>query len=213
MSGKRFWIAALSIAIVLTTLAAAQDEKNEVGGVIGRTFISDQGIQNATYFDPIIHFGKGLSFEGEYARHILVTPIYSLSGEVVGMYDHDIKLNAGEYGFAVVPTSMNSYFITPAARANLFPTTAVSPWISVGAGFGHFSQSNTLVYGGTNTGKATTGAVIEGGLGLDVKVWRKLSMRGEVRDFWSAEPDFPLAPTGKSRQHNFFVGGGAFWSF
>ncbi len=213
MSGKRLWIAVLSIAAVLTALAAAQDEKNEIGGAIGRTFISDQGIQNATYFDPIIHFGKGLSFEGEYARRLLVTPIYSLSGEVVGMYNRDIDVNAGEYGFSVVPNDLKSYFITPAARVNLFPTTAVSPWISVGAGFGHFSQSNTLVYGGINPGKSTTGAVIEGGLGLDVKAWRKLSIRGEVRDFWSGEPDFPLAPTGKSRQHNFFVGGGAFWRF
>ena len=31
--------------------------------------------------------------------------------------------------------------------------------------------------------------------------------------FWAGEPDFPLAPTGKTRQHNFFVGGGAFWRF
>jgi hypothetical protein len=46
-----------------------------------------------------------------------------------------------------------------------------------------------------------------------VKVWRSLSMRGEVRDFWSGEPSFPLANTGKSRQHNYFVGGGAFWRF
>ena len=35
-------------------------------------------------------------------------------------------------------------------------------------------------------------------------------MRGEVRDFWSGVPDFPLAPTGKSRQHNYFVAGDAY---
>jgi|SRR5271165_28146 len=212
MSGKRLWIAILS-ALLLTILAAAQDEKNEVGGALGRTFISDQGIKNANYFDPIIHFGKGLSVEGEYARRILITPIYSLSGEVVGMYNHDIDLNAGTYGFAVVPTDLKAFFITPAARLNLFPTTAVSPWISFGAGFGHFSESNMLDYSGTNPGKSTTSAVIQGGIGLDVKVWKNLSARGEVRDFWSGEPDFPLAPTGKSRQHNYFVGGGAFWRF
>jgi hypothetical protein len=55
--------------------------------------------------------------------------------------------------------------------------------------------------------------VIEAGFGVDVKVWKKLSIRGEVRDFWAGEPDFPLAPTGKTRQHNYFVGGGAFWRF
>ncbi|MFZ0864832.1 MAG: hypothetical protein WCA27_17965 [Candidatus Sulfotelmatobacter sp.] len=96
---------------------------------------------------------------------------------------------------------------------NLFPTTAVSPWISLGAGFGHIGQGSTLIYGGSNPGKSTTSGVVEGGFGVDVKVWSRLSIRGEVRDFWSGEPDFPLAPTGRSRQHNYFVGGGAFWRF
>jgi hypothetical protein len=48
---------------------------------------------------------------------------------------------------------------------------------------------------------------------LDVKVWRRISIRGQVRDFWSGTPDLPLAATGKTRQHNFFVGGGAIWHF
>jgi opacity protein-like surface antigen len=213
MSGKRLWIAVLFVATTLAVSANAQDEKNEIGGMLGRIFISDQGIQGATYFDPVIHSGKGLTVEGEYARRFIVTPLYSISAELPLMYNHDVKLNAGGYGFAVVPHNYSQLFLTPAVRANLFPGTAVSPWVSFGAGFGHFSQSSTLDYGGTNPGKSTTGAVIEGGIGLDVSVWRKLSIRGEVRDFWSGEPDFPLAPTDKSRQHNFFVGGGAFWRF
>jgi len=213
MSGKRLWIAVLSVVTMVAVSAVAQDEKNEVGGMIGRVFISDQGIQNATYFDPTIHSGKGLTVEGEYARRFFVTPIYSISGEVLVAYNPDEDLNAGMYGFSVVPSDYKQLFVTPAARVNLFPTTAVSPWVSFGVGVGHFSEGSTLVYGGTNPGKSTTGATIEGGVGLDVKVWRKLSIRGECRDYWSGEPDFPLAPTGKSRQHNFFVGAGAFWRF
>src|SRR5919108_4896298 len=110
MSGKRLWIAILSVATVLATSAVAQDEKNEVGGIIGRTFISDQGIKGATYFDPIIHFGKGLSFEGEYAHRFYVTPVYAISGEVPIMYNHDMDLNAGMYGFSVVPGDMKALF-------------------------------------------------------------------------------------------------------
>jgi hypothetical protein len=214
MFGKRLWIIVVSVVTLLAASAVGQDdERNEVGGTIGRTFISDQGIKGATFFDPIIHSGKGLSFEAEYARRFIVTPVFSVSGEVVLMYNHDVDLNAGMVGFAVVPQDYKELFVTPAARVNLFPTTAVSPWISFGGGFGHFSQSSTLVYGGANPGKSTTSGVIQGGFGLDVKVWKKLSMRGEVRDFWSGEPDFPLAPTGHSRQHNYYVGGGAFWRF
>jgi hypothetical protein len=215
MSAKGFWVAILSgiVATMLVASSVAQDEKNEIGGLIGRTFISDQGIKGATYFDPIIHSGKGLTFEGEYARRFIVTPIYSISAEAVIAYNRDVDLNAGEYGHAVVPTDYKELFITPAARVNLFPTTAVSPWVSLGAGFGHFSEGSQLDYSGINPGKSTTSGVVQGGIGLDVKVWKRLSIRGEVRDFWSGVPDFPLAPTGKTRQHNFFVGGGAFWRF
>ncbi len=213
MSAKRFCAVVLSVITMLLASAVAQDEKNEVGGMLGRIFISDQGIKDATYFDPIIHSGKGLTFQGQYARRFLVTPIYSVSIEGLIAYNHDEKLNAGEYGHAVVPLNYKQLFITPAARVNLFPTTAVSPWVSLGAGFGHFTENKMLDYSGVNPGKNTTGAVIEAGIGLDVKVWKALSIRGEVRDFWSGEPDFPLAPTGHSRQHNFFVGGGAFWRF
>ena len=153
MSGKRLCLVVLTVATMLSISAAAQDEKNEVGGLLGRTFISDQGIQNATYFDPIIHSGKGLTFEGEYARRFLVTPIYAISAEGLLVYNWDVDLNAGEYGHSVVPSDIKKLFVTPAARVNLFPTTAVSPWISFGAGFGHISQNNQLIYGGHQSWK------------------------------------------------------------
>lgn len=213
MSAKRLLVALIAALITLTAAAVAQNEKNEIGGSIGRTFISDQGIQGANFFDPIIHSGKGLSFTVEYARRLYVTPVFAVSGEVVFMGNPDVDLNAGEYGHSVVPSGYRELFVTPGARLNLFPTTAVSPWVSFGAGFGHISEGNQLIYGGVNPGNSTTSAVVQGGFGLDVKVWRKLSARAQVRDFWSGEPDFPLAPTGKTRQHNFFVGGGAFWRF
>jgi hypothetical protein len=45
-----------------------------------------------------------------------------------------------------------------------------------------------------------------------VKIWRNLRLRGEVRDFYTGVPQLNV-DTGKSRQHNFFVGGGAVWHF
>lgn len=100
---------------------------------------------------------------------------------------------------------------------NLFPATAVSPWVSFGGGFGHFSESNNLNYYGTNPGGSSTSGVLQGGLGLDVSSFRKrfshFSFRGEVRDFWSGTPNLPLADTGKTRQNNYFVGGGVIWHF
>jgi len=212
MSGKRLCVALLSVVMVLVATGMAQDEKNELGGILGRTFISNQGIKDATV-PSVIAFGKGLTFDVDYARRFLVTPLYAVSGEVVFAYNHDEDINGGSFGNAIVPPNMKELFITPAARVNLFPATAVSPWVSLGAGFGHFSQSSSLIYGGSNPGKSTTSGVLELGLGLDVKLSKRVYIRGQVRDFWSGEPDFPLADTGKNRQHNFFVGGGAYWRF
>jgi opacity protein-like surface antigen len=213
MLGKCSGIVVLLVINIVATLAVAQDEqKNELGGILGRIFISDQGIK-ANIVNPTIHSGNGTTFAGEYSRRFIVTPLFSLSGEGLFVWNEDEDINGGSSGFAVVPVQYGEFFLTPAARLNLFPTTAVSPWVSFGAGFGHISQSSTLSFGGANPGKSTTSGVLEAGAGLDVKVWSKLIMRGEVRDFWAGEPDFPLAPTGKTRQHNFFVGGGAYWRF
>jgi len=211
MPGKRLWIAVLSVVMIVAACAAAQDEKNEISGLIGSTIISDQGIKGANYFDPFIRSGKGVSIEVTYARRFFVTPIFAISGEVPVMFNPDEDLNAG---IGIVPVDYKELFVTPAVRANLFPTTAISPWISFGGGFGHFSENQNLIYdAGSNPGKSKTTGVIQGGIGLDVRLWRRLSLRGEGRDFWSGEPDFPLAATGKTRQHNYFVGIGAMWRF
>ncbi len=211
MSEKRLAGAVLAVVTILAASAVAQDEKNEVFGLYGVTVISDQGIKGATYFNPFVRSGKGRSFEIGYARHVWRTAIYGVSLEVPAMFNLDEDLNAG---LGIVPIDYKEIFVTPGARLNLFPETAVSPWVSLGGGFGHFSENQNLIFdGGTNPGKSTTTGVLQGGLGLDVKFWRRLRIRGEFRDYWSGHPDFPLADTGKTRQHNFFVGAGVAWHF
>ena len=210
MSWKQLWIAALAVVALVSSPATAQDEKNQLTGIVGRTFISNEGIKGATFSNPFVRFGKAFTFEVNYSRYLITYPLFALSGEVPVVFNLDQDVNSGAN---VVPSDYRSYFITPAARVNLFPATAVSPWVSFGGGFGHFSEKSSLIFGGTNPGKSKTTGVLQAGFGLDVRIWRRISIRGEVRDFWSGEPDFPLAPTGKTRQHNFFVGGGAIWHF
>jgi hypothetical protein len=83
----------------------------------------------------------------------------------------------------------------------------------LGGGFAHFSESNTLIYGGTNPAGSSTSGVLQGGIGLDVRPWPRVGFRVEARDFWSGTPDLPLADTGKTRQHNYFVGAGVVYHF
>jgi hypothetical protein len=213
MSGKPAAVAILAVMMfVLGGSAAAQEEKNELTGILGRTIISDQGVHglNAPALNPFIRSGKGLTFEINYARTLLVTPVFSVAAEVPVVFNLDEDIGSGG---DVVPPGYRQIFVTPSARLNLFPATAVSPWVSFGGGFGHFSEAKTLLFGGTNPGGSSTSGVIQGGIGLDVKVWHRFSLRGEVRDFWSGTPDLPLADTGKTRQHNYFVGAGVVWHF
>ena len=182
-----------------------------MAGIIGRTFIAKQAIQGANFFDPNIRFGRGLTIEASYARRLLIKEIYSVSGEVPVLFNPDEDLHAG--GPGLVPKDYSALLVAPGVRVNIFPTTAVSPWASLGAGFGHISENGATLYGAANPGKGKSMAVLQYGIGLDVRIKRRLFVRGEGRDYWAGEPDFPLAPTGKSRQHNYLVGGGVFWRF
>ena len=90
MPGKSLWVVVL-LTNVLIAGAAAQnnkielnDEKNEVGGAIGRIFISDQGIKSAIP-NPTIHSGKGLTFEGEYARRVIIRVLSPTTAESSSM--------------------------------------------------------------------------------------------------------------------------------
>jgi hypothetical protein len=208
MSLKHLAIGALVAVCTFVTQAAAQ--KNELTGILGRTFISNQGISGAPSYDPELRFGNGLTFEINYARRVLNAGLFSLSWEVPFVVDPVEDLHTAQN---LVPKQYSSFFVTPGARVNLFPDMAVSPWVSFGAGFGHFSESSTLLFGGTNPGKTgTTTSALEGGIGLDVKIFGHFSLRGEGRDFWSGVPQLNVA-TGKTRQHNIFAGGGVVWHF
>jgi hypothetical protein len=215
MSGKQAVIAVLVVTMcILGASAAAQDELNQLTGIVGRTFISDQGIHGATYFNPFVRSGKGLTFEVNYSHQFFSTPIYAVSGEVPAVFNLDEDLNSGGN---VVPIDYKQIFVTPSVRVNLFPATAVSPWVSLGGGFARFSENKNLIYSGPNPGGSSTSGVLQAGFGLDVNPfqnrYRRFGFRLDVRDFWSGTPDLPLADTGKTRQHNFFVGGGVIWHF
>jgi hypothetical protein len=200
-----------AVVTVCTLAAQAVAQKNEVSGTLGRTFISNQGILGAPSYDPNLRFGNGLTFEVNYARRVMDGGgFWSVAVEIPFVINPDEDLHAAQN---VVPKQFSTFFLTPSARLKLFPEQAVSPWVSFGGGFGHFGESSTLLFGGSNPIKSgTTTGVLQAGVGLDVKIIGKFSVRGEARDFWSGVPDLN-ANTGKTRQHNILVAGGIVWRF
>jgi opacity protein-like surface antigen len=202
-----FLVAVLGSLATLISGAGAQ-ERNELSGLAGRTFVSDQGVPSNP--GALLTSGEGLTFEANYGRRLLDFGLVGLTAEVPFVVN--VKENV-HYGLNQIPKDYKSFFVTPSLRANLFPDNGLSPWVSVGGGFGYFKESSSLEFFGPNPGKTgTTSGVFQIGAGLDVKLLSRLSVRGEVRDFYSGIPQLNV-DTGKSRQHNLFVGAGVVWHF
>jgi hypothetical protein len=205
---KRF---AAVLLILAVALCAAQDEKkNELAVTVGRTFISDQTVSAPV---NILRSGKGLSFIFNYARVLRTYKWGSLSAEVPVTWNPDEDLH---YPVNVVPVQYVSIALTPGARVRFLEDYAFHPWVSFGGGVARYTASRQLMFFGTNTGHRikTTGA-LDGAVGLDIPLTRKLNnlmFRFEARDVWTGVPPVNV-DTGKTHQHNIFVGGGVLLTF
>jgi hypothetical protein len=213
MTRRRYGLCVFVSLVMLAGIAAAQDEdlippKNEVSGILGRTFIRDPHVAS---FDSDVLLSNGISFELGYGRRLRENQAYSVTAELPVLFVPHEKVYFIDN---VTPDSYRSYFLTPSIRANLLPRTYLSPWGSVGVGFGHFTSGSNLEFeGGPNPGKTgSTGAVIQFGVGLDVRITHRFAIRTQVRDYWSGVPELNV-DTGKSHQNNLFVGSGVIWHF
>jgi hypothetical protein len=210
----RSFYLAVTLAMTAGAIASAQsNSKNEVAGTFGRTFVSDQSVPNSGLADSTISHGTGVSFEVNYARILRGSDWADFAIELPAILTPDEDLH---YFANQIPEGYNSIFITPAARMRLFPELALSPWLSLGGGVGHFQASSDLVFGGNNTGnRSKTTGVLEGGVGLDVDIpgrIQRLKIRAEARDDWSGVAPINVN-TGKTRQHNYYVAGGLVYRF
>ena len=124
---------------------ASAQEKNELTGLIGRTFISDHASDRHHHAGRLLTSKAGLSFEANYGRHLMDLGLVGLTAEV------PFVVNFGEnvhYNLNLVPKNYKSFFVTPSLRANIFPGAGLSPWVSAGGGFGYFKANSTLEFGG-----------------------------------------------------------------
>ncbi len=203
----------LAIVVLLGTATTAlaqfpEEQKNEAGGLIGRSFIAGHAI-TGTLLPPLtfnrINFGKPISFQGTYARRIKVSDLVAYVFEAPVTYQRDVDLLSSNDN---VPADYNALFITPGIRVHLFPNTLISPWVAAGGGFGRFTASKHGVFNVlTLPGHSKTTSVIDFGFGLDVRIRRNWKLRAEMRDFYSGVPDLNVNQ-GRTRFHNVWIGGG-----
>ena len=213
------FLVAFVVVLLVNGSAIAQDDqqKNEIAIGVGRTFVSDQRVPNTNFFDNTVHSGKGLSFNFLYARQLkfFKWADSALGVELPVIYNPDEDLNLG---IDAVPKDYASVFATPAVRVSFARNFFISPWISLGGGVGYFAASKDLVFFGSNPGpRIKITGVMHGGIGFDVPVpkprmLRDVRFRFEARDNWSGEPPINVN-TGHTREHNYYVGGGAVFRF
>src|SRR5438132_10451038 len=108
MAPKFFGIAVLVAMTILAAAAVAQE--NELTGIIGRTFISDQGVIGAIGTDTVLHSGNGLTFEVNYGRRMWMSLLAVLTFEVSFALNLDEDLHFKQY---IIPVGYRSYVTTP----------------------------------------------------------------------------------------------------
>ena len=204
MSAKRL---AFLVVPVLVLVCSGLGQVNELSITAGKTFVSTRTVPSTGL--PI-HFGNEETVAFNYGRLLKSHSIFGLSAELpVAIYPR-MDLN---YRQDVIPKDIGALFVTPSVRLNVFSGQGVSPWVSVGGGYGRFRQAPTLVWGGPNPGPSSTNTgVVQFGAGLDVWFWHRWGARLEARDFYSGAPDLDV-DTGNSRQHNYYVGIGVVHRF
>ena len=108
----------------------------------------------------------------------------------------------------VLPSSYSSLFFTPGIKLKLLPGLKWSPYAFAGVGVARLTSSDTQADGQPNTADRTNvTAAFDFGGGVDVKVFPHLSLRGEVRDFYSGTPRLTGIDL-NNWQHNYMISAG-----
>jgi hypothetical protein len=203
MSAKRL---AVLVVPVLVLVSSALAQVNEVSITAGRTFVSTQTV--ATTGLPV-HFGNEESVAFNYARFLKSFKVFGLYAELpVAIYPRmDVNYHLG-----TTPKDIGALFVTPSVRVNIFSGESVTPWVSVGGGYGRFREAPVTLYENPNPGAGSNTGVVQFGAGLDVWFWHTWGGRFEARDFYSGAPALNV-DTGRSRQHNYYVGVGVIHRF
>ncbi len=199
------------IVTVVVLASSASAQSNDISITAGRTFVSTQTVLNTGFsYNPPLHFGNEETIAGNYSHLLKTAGIFGIRVEVpIALYPR-MDLNTPYHG---IPTDIGALFITPSLRVNIFSRDSVSPWVSVGGGYGRFREAPRDNFYGPNLGPtgSNTG-VVQFGAGLDVWIWHHWGVRGEARDFYSGEPVLNV-DTSNSRMHNYYVGAGMVFRF
>ena len=197
-----------TLALLATALGPAKyalAQRHEVGLTLGAI----TGKAKDAPSGPL-DIGTGVAFQANYGYRFFGTQKIGLSGEVHFLASPLQEIQSSN---RTATRDYASLYVIPGIRVKFAPTARVSPHASIGGGYALFEQSVNRIDGRPNGAPRfnNRGALAFGG-GLDVRVWRFVAARWEVRDFYSGNPAFNVPITG-SGLHNIVAGGGVVLRF
>lgn len=185
-------------------VACASAQQHELGltlgGVVPSTFRGDRGD---------VELRPGRALQANYGYRLLNGRTWTLSGEVhfLAAPLREVRSQAG-----AATRDVASLFLTPGVRVKLRPRSRVSPYGTLGAGWALYEQSLTTISGGTNPApRLANRAALQFGGGVDIRAWRFVAFRAELRDFVTGRPAFNVPVTGG--RHHLVPGAGIVLQF
>ncbi len=192
----------VALLITLWSAGAASAQKNEIGLLIGGLSPIDRDSKTPNLGKVAI--GTGLAYQVSFAHRLVNGKVAALYFEipVIGTPGTDVKSSN-----VFSPRSYSSLFIAPGLKLKTLPLAGVSPYLAAGVGFARLSSSISRQDGQPNTGdRGTTTGVFDFGGGLDVKLAPFISLRGEIRDLISGNPELNFTVPGKQNSVMFAAG-------
>jgi len=200
---------ALAVMVLCLSAAAQTETKNELGLSLGAGLIP----QRSTSAGQAINFGASIAFSADYARHVTgESTSLSVEFPFVGEPSNSVRSTNPQ---SIV--SLATIFVVPSLRVKFGSNGGISPWVSGGFGYGVSEGSEFFVQGQRNPSRYQSTGAAQFGAGVDVrtpiKVLFPISLRGEVRDYYSVSNPTFGTPVQGSGQHNVVVSGGMVLSF
>jgi len=205
------------VGLVLLTMPAMAQEKNEAGLVIGATVtpgrdlapdISLIGPNGNALPDRTLNFDSSIALGAEYDRRIV-------SGNRAALYAGvdflasplDVQVSQRTQN---APKSYAYIFLTPHVRAKFNPRGTFSPWVEFGGGYARFLSAAVPAAPAFRTGRNT--GTFEFGGGVDTRTVLHafripIGFRLEVRDFYSGSPNYNVRVSGGQQNNLAFTGG------
>jgi opacity protein-like surface antigen len=198
----------LMIAMIILCANSSFAQKHEIAFTSGGLKVGERGFNLPN--PGFLKFKTGFTYEINYAQRLIDAKLAALYFEVPLAGTPRTKVTGTN---ALSPRSYSSLFVATGLKLKLIPGAKYSPFVMTGVGISRFNTSTTAIneQANPNQQSETDGVFYIGG-GLDVKLISKLSLRGEVRDFYSEVPPLNINAL-RTRQHNTLVSAGIVINF